>query len=144
MSASSTVSQVKEARRTLKKPQVEKFDCTQHKQTFWCYCCGCEIEKNVTDGNMTVLYGGLLEHMATWVLLIRFYSLYFVLSGTILIAFDCSDFFNFLCCFKAIHVWKSVLTHFQKTVCFFFSYKLHLNAYYLTGCVYTCCCKEEG
>ncbi len=62
---SSTVSQVKEARRTLKKPQVEKFDCTQHKQTFWCYCCGLEIERNVTDGNMTVLYGGLLEHMAT-------------------------------------------------------------------------------
>uniref|UniRef100_UPI0037E7913E centrosomal AT-AC splicing factor n=1 Tax=Semicossyphus pulcher TaxID=241346 RepID=UPI0037E7913E len=56
---------VKEARRTLKKPQVEKFDCTQHKQTFWCYCCGLEIERNVTDGNMTVLYGGLLEHMTT-------------------------------------------------------------------------------
>ncbi|XP_054467623.1 coiled-coil domain-containing protein 84 [Anoplopoma fimbria] len=56
---------VKEARRTLKKPQVEKFDCTQNKQTFWCYCCGCDIERNVTDGNMTVLYGGLLEHMAT-------------------------------------------------------------------------------
>ncbi|XP_042343952.1 coiled-coil domain-containing protein 84 [Plectropomus leopardus] len=56
---------VKEARRTLKKPQVEKFDCTQHKQTFWCYCCELEIERNVTDGNMTVLYGGLIEHMAT-------------------------------------------------------------------------------
>ncbi|XP_051279884.1 coiled-coil domain-containing protein 84 [Dicentrarchus labrax] len=56
---------VKEARRTLKKPQIEKFDCTQHKQTFWCYCCGLEIERNVTDGKMTVLYGGLLEHMAT-------------------------------------------------------------------------------
>ncbi|XP_034548710.1 coiled-coil domain-containing protein 84 [Notolabrus celidotus] len=56
---------VKEARRTLKKPQVEKFDCTVHKQTFWCYCCGLEVERNVTDGNMTVLYGGLLEHMAT-------------------------------------------------------------------------------
>uniref|UniRef100_A0A3Q3XD82 Uncharacterized protein n=1 Tax=Mola mola TaxID=94237 RepID=A0A3Q3XD82_MOLML len=56
---------VKEARRTLKKPQVEKFDCTQHMQTFWCYCCGLEVERNVTDGNMTVLYGGLLEHMAT-------------------------------------------------------------------------------
>lgn len=56
---------VKEARRTLKKPQVEKFDCTQHKQTFWCYCCGLEIERNVTDGNMTVMYGGLIEHMAT-------------------------------------------------------------------------------
>ncbi|KAM7391266.1 hypothetical protein PAMP_021966 [Pampus punctatissimus] len=56
---------VKEARRTIKKPQVEKFDCTEHKKTFWCYCCGLEIERNVTDGNMTVLYGGLLEHMAT-------------------------------------------------------------------------------
>lgn len=56
---------VKEARRTLKKPHVEKFDCTQHKQTFWCYCCGLEIERNVTDDNMTVLHGGLLEHMNT-------------------------------------------------------------------------------
>ncbi|XP_034398391.1 coiled-coil domain-containing protein 84 [Cyclopterus lumpus] len=56
---------VKEARRTLKKPQVEKFDCTQHKKTFWCYCCGRDVERNVTDENMTVLYGGLLEHMAT-------------------------------------------------------------------------------
>uniref|UniRef100_A0A3B3UXG1 Centrosomal AT-AC splicing factor n=1 Tax=Poecilia latipinna TaxID=48699 RepID=A0A3B3UXG1_9TELE len=56
---------VKEARRTLKKPQVEKFDCTQHKQKFWCHCCGLEVERNVTDDNMTVMYGGLLEHMAT-------------------------------------------------------------------------------
>lgn len=59
------VFQVKEARRTLKKPEVEKFDCTQHKKTFWCYCCGEEVERNVSDGNMTVLHGGLLEHMAT-------------------------------------------------------------------------------
>ncbi|XP_008281766.1 centrosomal AT-AC splicing factor [Stegastes partitus] len=64
-SSSLFLSQVKEARRTLKKPQVEKFDCTQHKQTFWCYCCGLDIESNVTDGNMAVLYGGLIEHMAT-------------------------------------------------------------------------------
>ncbi|XP_013867182.1 centrosomal AT-AC splicing factor isoform X2 [Austrofundulus limnaeus] len=56
---------VKEARRTLRKPQVEKFDCTQHKLTFWCYCCGAEVEKHVTDDNMTVMYGGLIEHMAT-------------------------------------------------------------------------------
>ncbi|XP_068422859.1 centrosomal AT-AC splicing factor [Clinocottus analis] len=56
---------VKEARRTLKKPQVEKFDRTEHKKTFWCYCCGRDVDRNVTDGNMTVLYGGLLEHMAT-------------------------------------------------------------------------------
>ncbi|XP_029019729.1 coiled-coil domain-containing protein 84 [Betta splendens] len=56
---------VKEARRTLKNPQVEKFDCTQHKQTFWCYCCELEIERHSTDGNMTVLHGGLIEHMTT-------------------------------------------------------------------------------
>ncbi|XP_026198912.1 coiled-coil domain-containing protein 84 [Anabas testudineus] len=56
---------VKEARRTLKKPLVEKFDCTQHRETFWCYCCGLEIERHSTDGNMTVLYGGLIEHMST-------------------------------------------------------------------------------
>ncbi|XP_076010349.1 centrosomal AT-AC splicing factor [Genypterus blacodes] len=56
---------VKEARRTIKKPQVEKFDWGQHKETLWCYCCGLEIERNVTDGNVTVLHGGLLEHMAT-------------------------------------------------------------------------------
>lgn len=55
---------VKEARRTLKKPLVEKFDSTQHYQKFWCYCCHLEVDKNVTDGNMTVLYGGLIEHMA--------------------------------------------------------------------------------
>ncbi|XP_077417822.1 centrosomal AT-AC splicing factor isoform X2 [Vanacampus margaritifer] len=59
------IEKVKEARRTLKKPEVEKFDCTQHKKTFWCYCCGREVERNVSDGNMTVLHGGLLEHMAT-------------------------------------------------------------------------------
>ncbi|KAM3867649.1 centrosomal AT-AC splicing factor [Diretmus argenteus] len=56
---------VKEARRTIKSPQVKKFDCAPRESTFWCYCCGLEVERNVTDGNMTVLYGGLLEHMAT-------------------------------------------------------------------------------
>ncbi|XP_012721116.2 coiled-coil domain-containing protein 84 [Fundulus heteroclitus] len=56
---------VKEGRRTLKKPQVEKFDCTRHRQTFWCYCCGLEVDRDVTDDNMTVMHGGLLEHMAT-------------------------------------------------------------------------------
>ncbi|KAF3695520.1 Coiled-coil domain-containing protein 84 [Channa argus] len=60
-----SLEKVKEARRTLKKPQVEKFDCIQHKQTFWCYCCELEIQRHITDENMTVLHGGLLEHMAT-------------------------------------------------------------------------------
>lgn len=74
------LSQVKEARRTLKKPQVEKFDCTRHKQKFWCYCCGVEVERNVTDDNMTVMYGGLLEHMATYVVLFKFIYLHLWLS----------------------------------------------------------------
>nr|XP_029527382.1 coiled-coil domain-containing protein 84 isoform X2 [Oncorhynchus nerka] len=55
---------VKEARRTIKNPQVERFDCTQHKRKCWCYCCGLEVERDVTDGDITVLFGGLLEHMA--------------------------------------------------------------------------------
>ncbi|KAM9821875.1 coiled-coil domain-containing protein 84 [Syngnathus typhle] len=59
------IEKVKEARRTLNKPAVEKFDSAQHEKTFWCYCCGREVERNVTDGNMTVRHGGLLEHMAT-------------------------------------------------------------------------------
>lgn len=49
----------------LKNPQVERFDCVQQDVKFWCYCCQTMIEKNVTDGNTTVLYAGLIEHMAT-------------------------------------------------------------------------------
>ncbi|XP_061837801.1 centrosomal AT-AC splicing factor [Nerophis lumbriciformis] len=59
------IEKVKEVRRTLKKPEVVKCDSTGQKKTFWCYCCGLEVERDVTDGNMTVLHGGLLEHMAT-------------------------------------------------------------------------------
>ncbi|KAK0142336.1 Coiled-coil domain-containing protein 84 [Merluccius polli] len=59
------IEKVKEARRTIKRPQVERLDGTQQGGTFWCYCCGVETERNVTDGNMVVLHGGLLEHMAT-------------------------------------------------------------------------------
>ncbi|XP_030648698.1 centrosomal AT-AC splicing factor [Chanos chanos] len=56
---------VKEARRTIKNPQVDKYDCSQHDSKFWCYCCGLEVPKHVTNGNLTVLHGGLLEHMST-------------------------------------------------------------------------------
>ncbi|XP_075889503.1 centrosomal AT-AC splicing factor isoform X5 [Nelusetta ayraudi] len=59
------IEKVKEARRTLKKPQVEKFDGCLHSQNFWCYCCDLEVERNVTDGDMTVLFGGLIEHLAS-------------------------------------------------------------------------------
>ncbi|KAK2816516.1 hypothetical protein Q7C36_022787 [Tachysurus vachellii] len=56
---------VREARRTLNCPQVVKFDAAEHKTGFWCYCCEVEVQKHVTDGRVTVLYGGLLEHMST-------------------------------------------------------------------------------
>ncbi|XP_012677466.2 coiled-coil domain-containing protein 84 [Clupea harengus] len=56
---------VKEARRTIKIPQVEKYSSTEHQCNFWCYCCALEVPKHVTNGNLTVLFGGLLEHMST-------------------------------------------------------------------------------
>lgn len=56
---------VKEARRTIRRPQVERFAGPRHQQTFWCCCCGVEAQRNVMDRNMVVLHGGLLEHMAT-------------------------------------------------------------------------------
>ncbi|TRY92090.1 hypothetical protein DNTS_022015, partial [Danionella cerebrum] len=55
---------VKEARRSMKSPQVEKYS-PSHELKFWCYCCSLEVPRHVTDGNMTVLHGGLLEHMST-------------------------------------------------------------------------------
>ncbi|KAG7483529.1 hypothetical protein MATL_G00039370 [Megalops atlanticus] len=56
---------VKEARRTIRSPQVVKFSCSEHDRNFWCYCCGQEVQKHVSNGNLTVMFGGLLEHMAT-------------------------------------------------------------------------------
>ncbi|KAL2095088.1 hypothetical protein ACEWY4_009807 [Coilia grayii] len=56
---------VKEARRTIKNPQVEKFSTTEHQCNFWCYCCELEVPKHVSNGNLTVMFGGLLEHMST-------------------------------------------------------------------------------
>ncbi|ROL48735.1 Coiled-coil domain-containing protein 84 [Anabarilius grahami] len=55
---------VKEARRTIKNPQVEK--CSPHHDVkFWCYCCSLEVQTHVTDSNISVMHGGLLEHMST-------------------------------------------------------------------------------
>uniref|UniRef100_A0AAY4BYS3 Coiled-coil domain containing 84 n=1 Tax=Denticeps clupeoides TaxID=299321 RepID=A0AAY4BYS3_9TELE len=56
---------VKEARRTLKCPLVEKFDASQHSVKFWCYCCSMEVDKHVTDGSTTVLFGGIMQHMSS-------------------------------------------------------------------------------
>nr|XP_055056362.1 coiled-coil domain-containing protein 84 [Misgurnus anguillicaudatus] len=55
---------VKEARRNIKNPRVEK-NSPDHDAQFWCYCCGLEVQRHVTDSNITVLHAGLLEHMST-------------------------------------------------------------------------------
>ena len=30
----------------------------------WCYCCEEEVERHVTDGAVTLEWGGLIQHMA--------------------------------------------------------------------------------
>ncbi len=56
--------QVKEAKQTIKNPEVEKYS-PDHDEKFWCCCCALEVQKHVTDSNISVLYGGLLEHLST-------------------------------------------------------------------------------
>ncbi|XP_028664274.1 coiled-coil domain-containing protein 84 [Erpetoichthys calabaricus] len=56
---------VKEARKTIKNPAVVKFDSTKHLVNMWCHCCQQELLKHTTNNNVTVLHGGLLEHMAS-------------------------------------------------------------------------------
>ncbi|MBN3293346.1 CCD84 protein, partial [Polypterus senegalus] len=56
---------VKEARKTIKNPAVVKYDGTKHLVNMWCHCCQQEVLKHMTNNNVTVLHGGLLEHMAS-------------------------------------------------------------------------------
>ncbi|XP_064424850.1 coiled-coil domain-containing protein 84 isoform X2 [Latimeria chalumnae] len=53
------------ARKLVKAPSVLKYDFSEHEENFWCYCCGQEVKKHTTNGDITVLYGGLLEHLAS-------------------------------------------------------------------------------
>ncbi|XP_043846928.1 centrosomal AT-AC splicing factor [Dromiciops gliroides] len=55
--------QVEAARKAIRTAQVERY-CPEHDQCCWCLCCGCEVQKHLSHGNMTVLHGGLLEHLA--------------------------------------------------------------------------------
>ncbi|EDL95319.1 rCG58288, isoform CRA_f [Rattus norvegicus] len=45
-------------------PQVECY-VPEHDRCCWCPCCGCEVRKHLSHGNLTVLHGGLLEHLAS-------------------------------------------------------------------------------
>lgn len=54
---------VEAARVMIKEAAVEKFIRQEHEEKFWCHCCEEEEKKHSSDGNLTVLYGGMLEHM---------------------------------------------------------------------------------
>ncbi|XP_075696238.1 centrosomal AT-AC splicing factor [Rhinoderma darwinii] len=51
------------ARKVIKVAKVVKFDPQEHEQKFWCHCCAEEVKKHTSDGNLTVLFGGMLEHL---------------------------------------------------------------------------------
>ncbi|KAM5132305.1 centrosomal AT-AC splicing factor [Mantella aurantiaca] len=53
---------VEAARKMIKAAAVEKF-IPQHEERYWCHCCEEEVKRHASDGAMTVLYGGMLEHM---------------------------------------------------------------------------------
>uniref|UniRef100_F6SA87 Centrosomal AT-AC n=1 Tax=Xenopus tropicalis TaxID=8364 RepID=F6SA87_XENTR len=56
-------SKVAGARKMIKVASVVKYDSLEHEQRFWCYCCEEEVKRHTSDGTLTVLYGGMLEHM---------------------------------------------------------------------------------
>ncbi|KAM9767891.1 centrosomal AT-AC splicing factor [Dama dama] len=56
--------QVEAARKAVRAAQVERY-VPEHERCCWCLCCGCEVRKHLSHGNLTVLHGGLLEHLAS-------------------------------------------------------------------------------
>lgn len=55
--------QVEAARKAIRTAQVERY-VPEHERCCWCLCCSCEVRKHLSHGNLTVLHGGLLEHLA--------------------------------------------------------------------------------
>ncbi|XP_077903259.1 centrosomal AT-AC splicing factor isoform X3 [Ictidomys tridecemlineatus] len=56
--------QVEAARKAVRAAQVERY-VPEHDRCCWCLCCSCEVQKHLSHGNLTVLHGGLLEHLAS-------------------------------------------------------------------------------
>ncbi|XP_006833959.1 PREDICTED: coiled-coil domain-containing protein 84 [Chrysochloris asiatica] len=56
--------QVEAARKAVRAAQVERY-VSEHDRRCWCLCCGSEVRKHLSHGNLTVLHGGLLEHLAS-------------------------------------------------------------------------------
>ena len=55
--------QVRSARQLLQKPRVIDGEL-EPDLTLWCYCCQEDVQKHVSDGQTTIEWGGLIEHMA--------------------------------------------------------------------------------
>ncbi|KAG8569470.1 hypothetical protein GDO81_014426 [Engystomops pustulosus] len=51
------------ARKMIKGAAVVRYDPLEHEQKFWCYCCEEEVIKHTSDGDITVMYGGMLQHL---------------------------------------------------------------------------------
>ncbi|XP_004712892.1 centrosomal AT-AC splicing factor [Echinops telfairi] len=56
--------QVEAARKAVRAAQVERYG-PQHDRRCWCLCCAREVRRHLSHGNVTVLHGGLLEHLAS-------------------------------------------------------------------------------
>ncbi|XP_019063740.1 coiled-coil domain-containing protein 84 isoform X2 [Fukomys damarensis] len=56
--------QVEAARKAVRAVQVERY-VPDHERCCWCLCCGSEVRKHLSHGNLTVLHGALLEHLAS-------------------------------------------------------------------------------
>ncbi|ELK34080.1 Coiled-coil domain-containing protein 84 [Myotis davidii] len=56
--------QVEAARKAVRSAQVERY-VPEHERRCWCLCCGCEVRTHLSHGSLTVLHGGLLEHLAS-------------------------------------------------------------------------------
>ncbi|XP_063799553.1 centrosomal AT-AC splicing factor [Pseudophryne corroboree] len=51
------------ARKMIKGATIVRFDPQEHERKFWCHCCEEEVQRHTSDGSLTVLYGGMLEHL---------------------------------------------------------------------------------
>ena len=58
--------QARSARRLLPRPKVVEGEL-EPGACLWCYCCSEEVERHRTDREVTVVWGGMLEHMGRWV-----------------------------------------------------------------------------
>nr|KAF6275072.1 hypothetical protein mPipKuh1_002262 [Pipistrellus kuhlii] len=56
--------QVEAARKAVRSAQVARY-VPEHERRCWCPCCGCEVRLHLSHGTLTVLHGGLLEHLAS-------------------------------------------------------------------------------